>query len=196
MNVLLLLAEDQISGAVAPLVQTLRRLAPGGTTTVMIAASSAAANDLFASAVKDGFDMRAVQVAPATTFAELFASMPAGDGPLLLLTELPAITFDLSGLHDYHRARRALVTIGLRHTERWAEQIMIECDSMGQVSQFVIAPQIWDSVQRTAAAGVYLVEDELRTLLASHTLQEWITTVVPLFVTQRTGVYAQLLDPQ
>lgn len=101
---------------------------------------------------------------------------------------------DLAALIDYHRSRRALVTLGLKHTDDPQSQGMIACDSAGRVLRFVEKPARWDEVQRTANAGVYIVEPSVLQYIPADRPSDWGHDMFPLLIAQGVPLYAQLLE--
>jgi NDP-sugar pyrophosphorylase family protein len=101
---------------------------------------------------------------------------------------------DLSALLDYHRSRRALVTIGLKHTDDPPSQGMVACNSAGRVVRFVEKPAAWDDTQRTANAGVYIVEPEVLHQVPADRPSDWGHDIFPLMIANGAEIYAQLLD--
>lgn len=101
---------------------------------------------------------------------------------------------DLTALLDYHDARKALVTAGLRHTRDPQSHDMVECASSGEVRRFAIRPATWPSEQRTCAAGLYVAEHAVLERIPAERAFDWEEHLLPLLVAQREPVYAQLLD--
>ena len=104
------------------------------------------------------------------------------------------LDLDLAALVDYHRARRGLMTIGLVHTDDPPAHHMVECDSMGGVVRFAVNPQSWTREQRTASAGIFVVEPEVLAHIPDDRLFNWEEHLLPLLVARGDLVYAQLLD--
>jgi NDP-sugar pyrophosphorylase family protein len=101
---------------------------------------------------------------------------------------------DLAALLDYHRSRRALVTLGLKHTDDPSSQGMIACDSAGRVVRFVEKPAAWDDAQRTANAGVYIVEPAVLQQIPADRASDWGYDMFPRLIADGVEVYAQLLE--
>jgi mannose-1-phosphate guanylyltransferase len=116
------------------------------------------------------------------------------DQPFVLVYGDLLLDVDLAALLDYHRSRRALVTIGLKHTDDPPSQGMIACDSSGRVLRFVEKPAAWDHEQRTANAGVYIVEPEALGQIPADRPSDWGHDLFPLLIAQGAPIYAQLLD--
>jgi mannose-1-phosphate guanylyltransferase/phosphomannomutase len=103
---------------------------------------------------------------------------------------------DLAALLDYHNARDAMLTVGLKHTGEPQAHNMVECASTGMVVRFVLRPATWSSEQRTMAPGLYITEPAVLAHIPNDRRFDWEEHLVPLLVAQREPVYAQLLDGQ
>ncbi len=101
---------------------------------------------------------------------------------------------DLAALHDYHRRRSALVTIGLIHVDEPRSHYMVECDSMGEVNNFLVRPATWTSEQRTASAGLYIAEPEVFDHIPDDRRFDWEEHLFPLLVAGDHPLYGQILD--
>jgi NDP-sugar pyrophosphorylase family protein len=116
------------------------------------------------------------------------------DQPFVVVYGDLLLDVDLAALIDYHQSRRALVTLGLKHTDDPTSQGMIACDSAGRVVRFVEKPASWNDEQRTANAGVYIVEPEVLQHVPADRPSDWGHDIFPLLIAQGAPLYAQLLD--
>jgi mannose-1-phosphate guanylyltransferase len=116
------------------------------------------------------------------------------DQPFVVVYGDLLLDVDLAALIDYHQSRRALVTIGLKHTDDPSSQGMIACDSSGRVLRFVEKPASWNAEQRTANAGIYIVEPELVQQIPADRPCDWGHDLFPLLIAQGAPIYAQLLN--
>lgn len=116
------------------------------------------------------------------------------DQPFVVVYGDLLLDVDLAALIDYHQSRRALVTLGLKHTNDPTSQGMIACDSAGRVVRFVEKPASWNDEQRTANAGVYIVEPEVLHHVPDDRPSDWGNDLFPLLIAQGAPLYAQLLD--
>ena len=116
------------------------------------------------------------------------------DQPFVVIYGDLLLDVDLAALIDYHQSRRALVALGLKHTDDPTSQGMIACDSAGKVLRFVEKPARWDDEQRTSNAGVYIVEPEVLQHVPADRPSDWGHDIFPLLIAQEAPLYAQLLD--
>jgi len=101
---------------------------------------------------------------------------------------------DLAALLDYHRSRRAMVTVGLKHTTEPQAERMVECESGGRVLRFVQHPATWLSEQRTAAIGLYIAEPAVLDHIPTDRPFDWEDHLLPLLVARGDAVFGQILD--
>jgi NDP-sugar pyrophosphorylase family protein len=101
---------------------------------------------------------------------------------------------DLAALYDHHAARHAIVTMGLRRTDDPETELMVECESDGKVARLVQHPAHWPSEQRTAAAGLYLMEPAVLEYIPADRTFDWEEHLLPLLVTGSAPIYGQLVD--
>ena len=116
------------------------------------------------------------------------------DQPFVVVYGDLLLDVDLAALIDYHQSRRALVTLGLKPTNDPTSQGMIACDSAGRVVRFTEKPASWNHEQRTANAGVYIVEPEVLQHVPTDRPSDWGHDIFPLLIAQGAPLYAQLLD--
>jgi len=106
------------------------------------------------------------------------------------------IDIDLDALLDFHRARRALITVGLKHTDDPQSQGMVELDSAGKLRRFVEKPAHWPEDQRSANAGIYIVEPEVLQHIPADRPSDWGHNILPLLIANGAPVYGQLVEGQ
>lgn len=106
------------------------------------------------------------------------------------------VDIDLAALLDYHRSRRALVTIGLKPTDDPQSQGMVALDSAGKLVRFAEKPAHWPPDQRTANAGIYIVESEALDHIPADRPSDWGADIFPLLISQGAPIYGQLVDGQ
>ncbi|HEX6292379.1 MAG TPA: nucleotidyltransferase family protein [Herpetosiphonaceae bacterium] len=116
------------------------------------------------------------------------------DEPFVVVYGDLLLDVNLRALLDYHQSRRALVTIGLKHTDDPPSQGMIACDSSGRVVRFVEKPAEWSDAQMTSNAGVYIVEPEALQHVPADRPSDWGHDLFPLLLAAGLPIYAQLLD--
>lgn len=104
------------------------------------------------------------------------------------------LDIDLAALVDYHRARHAVLTIGLKRTDDPPSQGMVALDSAGKLTRFAEKPAQWPNDQRTANAGVYIVEPSALDLVPDDRPSDWGHDILPLLIAQGEPVYGQLVD--
>jgi NDP-sugar pyrophosphorylase family protein len=97
---------------------------------------------------------------------------------------------------SFHTARKALITIGLKHTDDPSSQGMVSVDSAGKLLRFVEKPAQWNDVQRTANAGIYIVEPEVINRIPANRPTDWGHDILPLLIAEGAPVYGQLIDGQ
>lgn len=139
------------------------------------------------------FEPELLGTAGAVKKLEPFFAQPF-DQPFVIVYGDLLLDVDLAALIEYHRSRRALVTLGLKHTDDPRSQGMVVCDSAGRVVRFVEKPAHWNGEQRTANAGVYIVEPEVLQHIPADRPSDWGHDVFPLLIAQGLPLYAQLLD--
>ncbi len=103
------------------------------------------------------------------------------------------VDVDLTALLDYHRARHALATIGLVHTDDPAANVMVECDSAGAVVRLAVHPTTWTDERRTASAGIFVVEPEVLARIPDDRPFDWESHLFPVLVADGDPIFAQLL---
>jgi NDP-sugar pyrophosphorylase family protein len=106
------------------------------------------------------------------------------------------VDIDLADLMSFHTARKALITIGLKHTDDPSSQGMVSVDSAGKLLRFVEKPAQWNDVQRTANAGIYIVEPEVINRIPANRPTDWGHDILPLLIAEGAPVYGQLIDGQ
>lgn len=139
------------------------------------------------------FEPELLGTAGAVKKLEAFFAQPC-DQPFVVVYGDLLLDGDLAALIDYHRSRRALVTLGLKHTDDPQSQGMVACDSAGRVVRFVEKPAHWNDEQRTANAGVYIVEPEVLQHIPADRPCDWGHDMFPLLIAQGAALYAQMLD--
>jgi mannose-1-phosphate guanylyltransferase len=139
------------------------------------------------------FEPQLLGTAGAVKKLEAFFAQPVYQPFVVVYGDL-LLDGNLAALIDYHRSRRALVTLGLKHTDDPQSQGMIACDSAGRVLRFVEKPAHWDEVQCTANAGVYIVEPSVLQYIPAARPSDWGHDIFPLLIAQGVPLYAQLLD--
>ncbi len=189
----LILAGDQASA----LPQTLGWLKGQGIDDVAIAVDDLSAT--FEETVGDGIDWGVnvvwtpgLQARGSAGIARDIAAF--FDDTFVILRGDRLFNLELAELLDYHRARRAELTIGLRHVDAPARHSMVECDSMGSVIRFAVHPANWTSEQHTASIGMYLVEPSVLATVPGDRPFDWEEHVLPLLVTGGERIFGQLVD--
>lgn len=99
------------------------------------------------------------------------------------------LDIDLAAMVAFHDERNALLTVGLKHTDMPTSQGMIECDASGYITRFVEKPLEWPADQRTANAGVYIVEPDVLTHIPSDRPTDWGHDIIPGLIAARLPVY-------
>jgi mannose-1-phosphate guanylyltransferase len=116
------------------------------------------------------------------------------DEPFVVIYGDLLLDIDLAALIDYHRSRHAALTVGLKHTDDPPSQGMVALDSAGKLTRFAEKPAQWPDDQRTANAGVYIVESRVLDLVPDERPSDWGHDILPLLIARGEPVYGQLVD--
>jgi len=112
------------------------------------------------------------------------------DQPFLVVYGDMLVDIDLQDLLDFHRAKRALFTMALKHTAHPVSQGMVELEASGRVVRFVEKPPLWDRGD-LANAGLYLCEPPLLSWLLDGP-SDFGCDLIPALVAADAPVYARL----
>ncbi|PLS79810.1 MAG: nucleotidyl transferase [Chloroflexi bacterium] len=99
------------------------------------------------------------------------------------------VNIDLAALAAFHQDRRAVLTVGLKPTDTPASQGMIQCDETGLITRFVEKPRHWPADQRTANAGVYIVEPVVLSHIPPDQPSDWGHDILPALIAAGLPVY-------
>ena len=113
------------------------------------------------------------------------------DRPFFVIYGDLLLDIDLDDLSAFHRRRRALMTLALKHTETPRSQGMVEVDGRGRVARFVEKPSDWDG-GATANAGVYVCEPEVVAYVPPG-VSDFGHDIIPALLRAGAEVYARPL---
>lgn len=104
------------------------------------------------------------------------------------------LDIDLADLLEYHRSRRALLTVALQHAAAPQHRTVVECDSVGRIQRWTAQVERWPSEQRTVNTGLYVAEPRVLEQLRTDQPLAWESEFLPLLVAQGEQIYGQLID--
>jgi NDP-sugar pyrophosphorylase family protein len=104
------------------------------------------------------------------------------------------VDIDLAALERLHLARQAAVTLGLKLTDDFRSQGMVELGQAGQIVRFAEKPAVWPAEQRTANAGIYLVEPAVVDMIPADVPSDWGHDVFPALLAAGQPLYGAPVD--
>jgi NDP-sugar pyrophosphorylase family protein len=113
------------------------------------------------------------------------------DQPFLVIYGDLLLDLDLGDLIGFHRARAALMTLALKHTDTPRSQGMIEVDTAGRVVRFIEKPKDWTG-GNTANAGVYVCQPEVAARVPVG-VSDFGHDIIPAFLRQGAALYGHPL---
>ncbi len=116
------------------------------------------------------------------------------DEPFLVVYGDLLLDLDLDALRKQHDATHAAMTIALKQTDTPQSQGMIERDAAGRIMRFVEKPSEWHADQRTANAGVYIVDPRLLARIPTGRASDWGHDIIPAMLADGERVYGAIVD--
>ncbi len=102
-----------------------------------------------------------VEESPAGTAGSVKLASDELDETFIVISGDAVCDVDLTQLVDFHRARKASVTIGLKHVDNPLEFGIVVVDEDGRVERFLEKPGWGEVFSDTINTGIYVIEPEV-----------------------------------
>ena len=117
------------------------------------------------------------------------ARAPAGDEPFLVISGDALVDFDLTALIQFHRDRKAALTMALYRVSDPLDYGVINVHEDGRVAQFLEKPTWGEVMSDTVNTGIYVVEPEVLARIASTKKVDWSQDVFPQMLERGQPLY-------
>jgi mannose-1-phosphate guanylyltransferase / phosphomannomutase len=135
-----------------------------------------------------------VEDAPAGTAGSVRLASGKLDDTFLVISGDALCDFDLTSLVEFHRARGASVTIGLKSVPNPLEFGIVVTDSDGRVERFLEKPS-WSQVfSDTINTGVYVIEPEALSHVPTDRPYDFSKELFPLLLEMGRPIYGHVLE--
>jgi len=104
------------------------------------------------------------------------------DGPFLVISGDILTDMDLSALVEFHRQKRALVTMALYRSPTPLEYGIVVTDQEGRVRRFLEKPSWGEVMSDTINAGIYVVEPDVLDLIPADAPSDWSQDIFPVLL--------------
>ncbi|MGZ8783341.1 MAG: nucleotidyltransferase family protein, partial [Gaiellaceae bacterium] len=135
-----------------------------------------------------------VEDAPAGTAGSVRLASGKLDDTFLVISGDALCDFDLTSLVEFHKARGASVTIGLKSVPNPLEFGIVVTDSEGRVERFLEKPS-WSQVfSDTINTGVYVIEPEALSHVPTDRPYDFSKELFPLLLEMGRPIYGHVLE--
>jgi mannose-1-phosphate guanylyltransferase / phosphomannomutase len=128
--------------------------------------------------------------AGSVKFAEAF--LPTSE-PFLVISGDALTDFDLTALLQYHRDRRALLTVALYHVPDPLEYGVITMFPDGRIAQFLEKPSWREVISDTVNTGIYVVQPDVLAKVPPNRRMDWSQDVFPEMLAQGDPLYGYVV---
>ncbi len=113
----------------------------------------------------------------------------ADDEPFLVISGDALTDFDLTALVDYHRGRKALLTMALYPVPDPLEYGVINIYEDGRVAQFLEKPKWGAATSDTVNTGIYVVQPEVLQRISTERSVDWSQHIFPRMLANGEPLY-------
>lgn len=112
------------------------------------------------------------------------------DGAFLVLNGDIVTTLDIKSMLDFHRKRKAKLTIALTPVDDPTAYGLVETDAQGKISRFLEKPKPDEITTNLINAGTYIVEQDVLRQIPAGKAVSFEREVFPNLVARKEPVYA------
>jgi mannose-1-phosphate guanylyltransferase/phosphomannomutase len=166
-----------------------------GDITVTVAFRAEALRSHFGDGSDFGVRLRwATEAAPLGTAGSIRHAVADLDEPLLVISGDVVTDIDLSALVDFHRRRRAEVTVALQQRTNPLDFGMVIVDEDGAVERFIEKPSWGQVLGDTVNTGIYVLEPAILGRIPPDRPVDFAGEVFPRLLTERRAVFGYRID--
>ncbi len=142
-----------------------------------------------------GIDLAySVEEAPAGTAGSVRLAAGRLDDTFLVISGDALCDVDLGRLVDFHREKRASVTIGLKSVDNPLEFGIVVTDEDGRVERFLEKPSWGQVFSDTINTGIYVLEPEVLKHIPADRPYDFSKELFPLLLEMGRPIYGCVLD--
>jgi mannose-1-phosphate guanylyltransferase / phosphomannomutase len=135
-----------------------------------------------------------VEESPLGTAGSVRLAAGRLDDTFLVISGDALCDVDLTRLVDYHREKRASVTIGLKSVENPLEFGIVVTDEEGRVERFLEKPSWGQVFSDTINTGIYVLEPEVLKHIPTDRPYDFSKELFPLLLEMGRPIYGCVLD--
>ena len=135
-----------------------------------------------------------VEESPLGTAGSVRLASGRLDGTCLVISGDALCDFDLSQIIEFHREKRAAVTIGLKSVENPLEFGIVVTDEDGRVERFLEKPSWGQVFSDTINTGIYVIEPEVLRHVPADVSFDFSKDLFPLLLEMGRPLYGFVCD--
>jgi mannose-1-phosphate guanylyltransferase / phosphomannomutase len=135
-----------------------------------------------------------VEESPLGTAGSVRQAVAGGDEPVLVISGDALCDIDLTSLLDFHRERKAAVTIALKSVENPLEFGIVVTDSDGRIERFLEKPSWGQVFSDTINTGIYVIEPEVLRHVPAGEPYDFSKQLFPLLLEMGRPLYGYVAD--
>ncbi|HKP17705.1 MAG TPA: sugar phosphate nucleotidyltransferase [Gaiellaceae bacterium] len=135
-----------------------------------------------------------VEESPLGTAGSVRLAYGKLDDTVLVISGDALCDVDLTELVDFHRERRAAVTIGLKSVENPLEFGIVVTDEDGRIERFLEKPSWGQVFSDTINTGIYVLEPEVLEHVPTDRPYDFSKELFPLLLEMGRPLYGKVLD--
>ena len=135
-----------------------------------------------------------VEESPLGTAGSVRQAVAGGDEPVLVISGDALCDIDLTSLLDFHRERKAAVTIALKSVENPLEFGIVVTDSDDRIERFLEKPSWGQVFSDTINTGIYVIEPEVLRHVPAGEPYDFSKQLFPLLLEMGRPLYGYVAD--
>jgi len=135
-----------------------------------------------------------VEESPLGTAGSVKQAVGAGEGTMLIISGDALCDIDLTSLIEFHRERKAAVTIALKSVPNPLEFGIVVTDEEGRIERFLEKPSWGQVFSDTINTGIYVIEPEVLRHVPAGRPYDFSKELFPLLLEMGRPLYGYVAD--